>query len=171
MVQLPRQASESEVDNIKEVEIYTDGACSGNPGPGGYGTILKYGSHEKELSGAFANTTNNRMELMAVIKGLESLKEPCRVTVYSDSKYIVDAMNKGWVARWRARGWMRSEKQPAKNADLWERIWQLASVHQVRWVWVKGHAENEYNNRCDKLAVEAMKKGPRLRDELPAGSE
>lgn len=149
---------------IKEVEIYTDGACSGNPGPGGYGTILKYGPHEKELSGAYDNTTNNRMELMAVIKGLESLKEPCQVILYSDSKYIVDAMTKGWVTRWRSRGWMRNDKERAKNVDLWERVLQLADRHRVRWVWVKGHADNEFNNRCDRLAVEAIKHKPRLMD-------
>jgi len=146
------------------VEIYTDGACSGNPGPGGYGTILKYGPHEKELSGAYDNTTNNRMELMAVIKGLESLKEPCQVTLYSDSKYIVDAMTKGWVTRWRSRGWMRNDKERAKNVDLWERVLQLSDRHRVRWVWVKGHADNEFNNRCDRLAVEAIKHKPRIMD-------
>lgn len=149
---------------IKEVEIYTDGACSGNPGPGGYGTILKYGPNEKELSGAYDNTTNNRMELMAVIKGLESLKEPCQVILYSDSKYIVDAMTKGWVTRWRSCGWMRNDKERAKNVDLWERVLQLADRHRVRWVWVKGHADNEFNNRCDRLAVEAIKHKPRLMD-------
>ncbi|WP_092484686.1 ribonuclease HI [Desulfoscipio geothermicus] len=149
---------------MKEVEIYTDGACSGNPGPGGYGTILKYGPHEKELSGAYDNTTNNRMELMAVIKGLESLKEPCQVTLYSDSKYIVDAMTKGWVTRWRSRGWMRNDKERAKNVDLWERVLQLSDRHRVRWVWVKGHADNEFNNRCDRLAVEAIKHKPRIMD-------
>lgn len=143
---------------IKEVEIYTDGACSGNPGPGGYGTILKYGPHEREISGFCANTTNNRMELLAAIKGLENLKEPCRVTLYSDSKYLVDAMTKGWVQNWQSRGWMRSGKEPAKNVDLWERILDLTRKHEVNWVWVKGHAQNPYNNRCDRLAVEAIKK-------------
>lgn len=142
---------------IKEVEIYTDGACSGNPGPGGYGTILKYGPHEKEISGACENTTNNRMELMAAIKGLEHLNEPCKVTLYSDSRYLVDAMTKGWVEKWRSRGWMRTGSEQAKNVDLWERILELASMHRVRWVWVKGHANNPYNNRCDQLAVAAVK--------------
>ncbi|AGL01539.1 ribonuclease HI [Desulfoscipio gibsoniae] len=149
---------------MKEVEIYTDGACSGNPGPGGYGTVLKYGIYEKELYGAYDNTTNNRMELMAVIKGLESLKEPCLVTVYSDSKYVVDAITKGWVTRWRAKGWMRNSKERAKNIDLWQRLLQLAEGHQIRWVWVKGHADNEYNNRCDRLAVDAIKNCPRQPD-------
>ncbi len=149
---------------IKEVHIYTDGACSGNPGPGGYGVILKYGQHEKELSGAYENTTNNRMELMAAIKGLEKLKEPCRVIIYSDSKYLVDAMTKGWVVKWRARGWMRNSTERAKNVDLWKRILELTQKHQVKWVWVKGHADNPYNNRCDKLAVESIKKGPWEKD-------
>lgn len=149
---------------MKEVEIYTDGACSGNPGPGGYGVILKYGSHIKEISGAFENTTNNRMELMAVIKGLEALKYPCRVTVYSDSRYLIDAMNKGWVKRWAARGWKRSNGEPAQNADLWQRILKLSEIHQIKWVWVKGHAENEYNNRCDKLAVAAINEKKRQLD-------
>jgi ribonuclease HI len=141
--------------DLKRVEIYTDGACSGNPGPGGYGVVLKYGEHIKELSGACENTTNNRMELLAVIKGLEALKRPCEVVLYSDSKYIVDAMNKGWVKGWQARGWMRSNKQPAKNSDLWKKILELSSQHKIEWIWVKGHADNKWNNRCDRLAVEA----------------
>jgi len=152
---------------LKEVEIYSDGACSGNPGPGGYGTILKYGVHEKELTGAFENTTNNRMELMSVIKGLENLNEPCRVIIYSDSKYVVDAITKGWVTKWRSKGWMRNSKEKAKNIDLWQKLLQLAEIHQVRWLWVKGHADNEYNNRCDKLAVNAIKNSDRLPDVLP----
>ncbi len=143
---------------MTQVEIYTDGACSGNPGPGGYGTILKHGEQVKELSGGCENTTNNRMELLAVIKGLEALKRPCQVTLYSDSKYIVDAMNKGWARGWQARGWVRSNKKPAKNSDLWKKILELSSEHKVEWVWVKGHADNEFNNRCDQLAVEATNK-------------
>jgi len=149
---------------IKEVQIFTDGACSGNPGPGGYGTILKFGPHEREISGAYDNTTNNRMELMAVIKGLECLTEPCRVTLSSDSRYLVDAMTKGWVVKWRSRNWMRTGSERAKNVDLWEKILALAGRHQVKWVWVKGHADNRYNNRCDQLAVEAIKKGAREPD-------
>jgi len=149
---------------IKEVDLYTDGACSGNPGPGGYGVILKYGPHLREISGAYANTTNNRMELMAVIKGLESLKEPCRVTVYSDSKYIIDAITRGWVHKWRAKGWMRTAHERAKNVDLWEQVLALAQKHKISWVWVKGHANNEYNNRCDQLAVAAIKNDTRLED-------
>ncbi|WP_027364197.1 ribonuclease HI [Desulfotruncus alcoholivorax] len=151
---------------MKEVEIYTDGACSGNPGPGGYGVILKYGPYAREISGAYENTTNNRMELMAVIKGLESLKEPCRVTVYSDSKYIIDAITKGWVLKWQSNGWMRNDKERAKNIDLWEKVLELRQKHQISWVWVKGHADNEYNNRCDQLAVSAIKNGLRL-DDVP----
>ena len=143
---------------MTQVEIYTDGACSGNPGPGGYGVVLKYGENIKELSGACEDTTNNRMELLAVIKGLEALKRPCQVTLYSDSKYIVDAMNKGWVRGWQARGWTRSNKKPAKNSDLWKKILELSSEHKVEWVWVKGHADNKFNNRCDQLAVEATNK-------------
>lgn len=143
------------MEPLPQVEIYTDGACSGNPGPGGYGAIMKYGEREKELSGGYALTTNNRMELMAVIKGLEALKKPCRVTLYSDSRYIVDAMNLGWAVKWRNAGWMRGKSGPAKNPDLWQKILELAEVHNIKWVWVKGHASNRYNNRCDRLAVEA----------------
>ncbi len=140
---------------MKKVEIFTDGACSGNPGPGGYGVILKYNGHEKELSGGYRNTTNNRMELMAIIKGLEALKEPCEVMVYSDSRYIVDAINKGWVQRWAANNWMRNKKESAKNIDLWERLLKQLARHKVRFTWVKGHAGHEENERCDQLAVKA----------------
>ncbi len=139
------------------VEIYTDGACSGNPGPGGYGVVLKYKGVIKELSGGFARTTNNRMEIMAVIKGLEALTRPCRVIVYSDSQYVINALNLGWVERWKANGWLRANKAPAKNADLWERVLSLAARHKITWVWVKGHAANKFNLRCDQLAVEASK--------------
>ncbi|MCF8009989.1 MAG: ribonuclease HI [Clostridiales bacterium] len=142
---------------MTRVEIYTDGACSGNPGPGGYGVVLKYGEIIKELSGKCNETTNNRMELLAVIKGLEALKKNCEVTLYSDSKYIVDAMNKNWVKKWQAKNWKKSNNEPAKNIDMWTKILELASIHNIKWVWVKGHADNEYNNRCDKLAVEAIK--------------
>lgn len=142
---------------MTEVEIYTDGACSGNPGPGGYGVILKHKDAIKELSGGCSSTTNNRMELLAVIKGLEALKRPCRVTIYSDSKYIVDAMNKGWVYKWQKNGWMRDKENMAKNVDLWQRVLELSAKHKVKWVWIKGHADNELNNRCDRLAVEAIK--------------
>ncbi|MGI6577716.1 MAG: ribonuclease HI [Eubacteriales bacterium] len=138
---------------MKRVTLYTDGACSGNPGPGGYGAILIYKGHEKEISGGEEMTTNNRMELMAAIAGLEALREPCIVDLYSDSKYLVDGISKGWAASWRSRGWIKSDKKPALNPDLWERLLNLLETHKVTLHWVKGHAENEYNNRCDKLAV------------------
>lgn len=139
---------------MKQVELYTDGACSGNPGPGGYGVILSYGSREKELSAGYRKTTNNRMELLAVIRGLEALKEPCRVTLYSDSKYVVDAITEGWAVSWQKNGWKRKGGK-AQNPDLWEKLLALLDVHTVTCVWVKGHAENEKNNRCDALAVAA----------------
>ena len=143
---------------MKEVALYTDGACSGNPGPGGWGTILLYKGREKELSGGEALTTNNRMELLAVIRGLEALKEPCTVTLYSDSKYVIDALSLGWAEGWRQRGWMRTKREAAKNPELWEQLLSLCEKHEMRYVWVKGHAENEYNNRCDALAVAAREK-------------
>jgi len=146
------------------VKIYTDGACSGNPGPGGYGVIIVFNEHKKELSGAYENTTNNRMELMAAIKGLEALNRPCSVTLYSDSKYLVDAINKGWVDKWRKNGWMRNKTDRAKNVDLWQRLLELLDVHDVECVWVKGHADNELNNKCDELAVKAIKEQKRLKD-------
>lgn len=142
----------------KHVIIYTDGACSGNPGPGGYGVILQYGDKRKELSEGFASTTNNRMEMLAVITALEALKVPCDVDLYSDSKYVIDAINKGWAKKWRSKGWMRTPKEPAKNPDLWERLLNLLEVHTVTFHWVKGHAQNENNNRCDQLAVAAWKR-------------
>lgn len=138
---------------MKKVQIYTDGACSGNPGPGGWGAILMYGGAKKELSGGEMETTNNRMELLGVINALESLKEPCQVTLHTDSQYIVNAINQGWAVKWRANGWMRNKKEPAKNPDLWETLLGLCEKHDVSFVWIKGHAENEYNNRCDQLAV------------------
>ena len=139
----------------KAVTIYTDGACSGNPGPGGYGTVLQYGEHRKELSGGFRKTTNNRMELLAVIKGLQALKHPCEVTVFSDSKYIVDAVNKGWAERWQANGWKRNKRDKALNPDLWARLLKLLDIHTVSVRWVKGHAGNPGNERADALAVAA----------------
>ena len=134
-----------------EVTLYTDGGALGNPGPGGYGAVLLYKSQRKELSGGFRRTTNNRMELMAVISGLESLKTPCRITVYTDSRYVADAVEKGWAMRWRAAGWMRNKKDPALNPDLWERLLNLLERHQVEFRWVKGHAGNRENERCDAL--------------------
>ena len=138
---------------MKTVTIYTDGACSGNPGPGGWGAILQYGKAEKELSGSEPSTTNNRMELLGVITALETLKEPCSVDLYSDSKYVVDGITKGWAKGWRARGWVKSDKKPAKNPELWGRLLDLLDKHEVRFHWIKGHADNPYNNRCDELAV------------------
>ena len=138
---------------MKTVTIYTDGACSGNPGPGGWGAILQYGEFRKELSGGEPHTTNNRMELTGVITALEALKEPCEVELYSDSKYVIDALQKGWAKGWRARGWIKSDKKPALNPDLWERLLALCERHTVRLHWVKGHADNPHNNRCDELAV------------------
>lgn len=143
---------------MKNVKIYTDGACSGNPGVGGWAAILIYGSHELELSGGERETTNNRMELTAVIKALERLKEPCQVTVYSDSSYVVNSVTKGWAASWQKNGWKKADKKPALNSDLWEALLNLLERHRVRFVWVEGHADNEYNNRCDKLAVSEWKK-------------
>lgn len=137
---------------MKAVELYTDGACSGNPGPGGYAAILRYADKEKELTGGESHTTNNRMELMAAIVGLEALKQPCEVALFSDSKYLVDAMNKGWAQGWKNRGWLKADKQPALNIDLWETILRLCEIHTVVFHWVKGHAENPLNNRCDELA-------------------
>lgn len=140
---------------MKKVTIYTDGACSGNPGPGGYGAVLRYGGHSRELNGGFRRTTNNRMELLAVIKSLEALKTPCKATIYSDSRYIVDAVNKGWARRWKANGWRRNKKEKAVNPDLWDRLLALLDVHDTEFRWVKGHAGNEGNERADALAVAA----------------
>ena len=140
---------------MKQVTIYTDGACSGNPGPGGWGAILQYGPHTKEMSGGEANTTNNRMELTGVIRALQTLKEPCAVDLYSDSKYVIDALEKGWAAGWRKRGWIKADKKPALNPDLWERLLDAKAPHQVNFIWVKGHAGHPQNERCDKLATSA----------------
>ncbi len=143
---------------MKQVEIYTDGACSGNPGPGGWGAVLRYNGKEKEISGGEAMTTNNRMELMAVISALRALKEPCAVELYSDSRYVIDALSKGWAYGWRKKGWIKSDKKPALNPDLWGELLDLCAVHEMSYHWVKGHAENEYNNRCDALAVAEREK-------------
>ena len=143
---------------MKTVTIYTDGACSGNPGPGGWGAILMYGQHQRELSGGEANTTNNRMELTAVIQALSMLKEPCIVDLWSDSKYVIDGLEKGWAKGWKARGWKKADKKPALNPDLWDQLLTLTDIHSLRYHWVKGHAENQYNNRCDELAVAESQK-------------
>ena len=146
------------VSFIKAVEIFTDGACSGNPGPGGYGVVLRYGQAVKELSGGEHETTNNRMELTGVIVGLSALKEPCKVTLTTDSKYVVDSITKGWVYGWKKKGWIKSDKKPALNVDLWEQLLPLLEKHEVTFVWVKGHAGHPENELCDRLAVEQSDK-------------
>lgn len=138
---------------MKQVTLYTDGACRGNPGPGGWGAILVYGTTEKELSGGEKQTTNNRMELEAAIAGLGALKEPCEVSLYSDSKYLVDAITCGWLEGWRRRGWKRGKNAPVLNPDLWEKLYQLLHMHKVTLHWVKGHDGHAYNERCDALAT------------------
>ena len=143
---------------MRTVTLYTDGACSGNPGPGGWGAILEYMGHEKELSGGEDNTTNNRMELTAVIEGLACLKESCIVELYSDSKYVIDGLQKGWAEGWKKRGWIKSDKKPALNPELWDRLLTLTHQHQMRYHWVKGHADNPKNNRCDEMAVAQWKR-------------
>ena len=140
---------------MKQVIIYTDGACSKNPGPGGYGVVLIYQEHTKEVSGGEGHTTNNRMEITAAIKGLEALKQRCQVIIYSDSKYLVNSMSKGWVARWKRRGWMRNKREPALNTDLWERLLKLCEFHKVNFHWVS--SDNEEINRCHHLAQEAIR--------------
>jgi len=149
---------------MKKVTLFADGACSGNPGPGGYGTILRFGGHEKELSAGFADTTNNRMELMGVISGLESLKEPCDVTVITDSQYVVNAMQQGWAAQWRKNGWRRNNRDKALNPDLWGRLLDLCAHHQVRFTWIRGHVGHRENERCDRLATGAIRNSGLPRD-------
>lgn len=138
---------------MKNVEIYTDGACSGNPGKGGWGAVLVYGNTEKEISGAASDTTNNRMELTAVIEALKMLKEPCHVTLTTDSKYVCDAINKKWVYSWREKGWKKADRKPALNVDLWEKLLEQLEIHKVDFIWVRGHNGHPYNERCDRLAV------------------
>lgn len=142
----------------KTVTLYTDGACSGNPGPGGWGAILMFGAYRKELSGGAPDTTNNRMELTAVIEGLRALNEPCIVELYSDSQYVCNGLQKGWAKGWRAKGWKKADGKPALNPDLWQALLDLSEQHTLRIHWVKGHADNEFNNRCDELAVAESKK-------------
>ena len=137
---------------MKEVEIYTDGACSGNPGPGGYGAIIVFNQHRKEISGGEAQTTNNRMEMMGAIAALEALKEPCKVKLYSDSRYVVDAIDKGWAKKWRANGWRRNKRDPALNVDLWQRMLAVLEKHDATFIWVKGHTGHPENERCDTRA-------------------
>lgn len=150
---------------MKKLDIYTDGACSGNPGAGGYGVVMLYKGARKELSQGYKTTTNNRMEVLAVIKGLEALKEPCQVTLYSDSKYVVDSVTKGWVYSWKKKNWIKSDKKKALNVDLWERLIALLDKHNVEFVWVKGHADNVENERCDELARMAIASGNLIEDE------
>ena len=150
---------------MKKVEIFTDGACSGNPGKGGWGAVLIYKGVRRELSQGYELTTNNRMELMAAIEGLAALKEPCDVRLFSDSKYLVDAIEKGWVDKWRERGWKRDKNKPALNADLWKRLTEQTEKHNVRFIWVKGHAENKENERCDEMARQAAQ-GAGLKSDL-----
>lgn len=143
---------------MKQIEIYTDGACSGNPGPGGWGAVLVYNGKEKELSGSEKETTNNRMELTAVIMALNALNQPCEVKLTTDSKYVCDAVNKGWVYSWRKNGWRKSDKRPALNVDLWEELLSLLEKHEVEFIWVKGHNGHKYNEICDALAVKEYQK-------------
>lgn len=143
---------------MKEIELFTDGSCSGNPGPGGYGAILRYNGREREISGGDANTTNNRMELTAVIAGLSALKEPCRVTLTTDSQYVVNALTKGWLESWKQRGYVKADKKPVLNRDLWEKLDALLQIHKVTCVWVRGHEGHPENERCDRLAVAQTEK-------------
>ena len=149
--------------DLKQVVIYTDGACSGNPGPGGYGAVLLFNGHRKELSGGFRLTTNNRMEMLAAIEALRSLKDRCAVKLHSDSQYVINAIEKGWAAKWKANGWMRNKKDKAVNPDLWQQLLDLCKQHKVEFIWVRGHSGNIENERCDVLAVAAS-----LQPNLPA---
>ena len=150
---------------MKKVELFTDGACHGNPGPGGWGAILRYQGREKELSGGEKDTTNNRMELTAVIEGLRALREPCSVTVTTDSKYVCDGINEGWAAQWRSNGWRKGDKKPALNPDLWGTLLCLLELHDVTFCWIKGHAGHPENERCDQLATEAADGDGKIVDE------
>lgn len=146
------------MNQMKQIEIFTDGACSGNPGPGGYGAILRYGKHEKEISQGFAETTNNRMELTAAIEALKLLKEPCEVTLFTDSQYLVNGINKGWAKKWKTNGWMRNKQEKALNPELWDQLLTLCERHKITFVWLKGHAGHPENERCDRLAVAAAER-------------
>lgn len=143
-------------DLKRRVQIYTDGACSGNPGPGGWGVVLRYGPHEKELSGFVPDTTNQRMELYAATKGLESLRKICQVSLYSDSAYLVNAFTQGWIKNWQKNGWLNAKKQPVSNSDLWQQLIEYSRIHDIEWIKVKGHSDNKLNNRCDALARRAI---------------
>jgi ribonuclease HI len=150
---------------VKKVTIYTDGGCSPNPGPGGYGIVLIYREQRRELSGGYRSTTNNRMELTAAIRGLQALKEPCDVTLFSDSQYVVNGITKGWARRWKSKGWIKSDKRPAENIDLWEDLLNLCETHTVRFEWIRGHNGHAENERCDRLAGDASR-----RQDLPIDS-
>lgn len=154
------------MSDLKHVVIYTDGACSGNPGPGGYGVVMLHGEHRKELSGGFRRTTNNRMELLGAIEGLRALKDRCSVKLHTDSQYVVNAIEKGWAAKWKANGWMRNKKDKAINPDLWEQLLTLCKQHKVEVVWVRGHSGNIENERCDVLAVAAAQQRNLPADEI-----
>jgi ribonuclease HI len=154
------------MEGMKQVTIYMDGACIGNPGPGGYGVVLLYGEHRRELNGGYRKTTNNRMELMAVIEGLKALKGKCRVTVHSDSQYVVRAMSEGWARKWKANGWRRNRKELAISPDLWEQLLALCDQHEVEFRWVRGHAGNPENECCDRLAVQAANQSDLMIDEI-----
>ncbi len=143
---------------MKNIEIYTDGACHGNPGPGGWGAILRHGVYEKKISGTEEHTTNNRMEITALIKALKLVKQPCKITIYSDSQYVCNAIKNGWATKWQQNGWIKNKKQPAKNSDLWEQLLKLLEIHEVKMEWIKGHAGHPENERCDELANLAIKK-------------
>ena len=160
----PQKQKDKRILIMKEVEIYTDGACSGNPGKGGFGVILKYKETERELSRGYSYTTNNRMELLAVIEGLRMLKYPCKVRLYSDSKYVVDAIEKGWLKSWQSCGWKKADGKTALNVDLWSVLSQQLKIHEVEFIWVKGHSNNAYNERCDRLAVAAYEKENLIED-------
>ena len=157
---------------MKKVTIYTDGGCTPNPGPGGYGIVLIYGEQRRELSGGYRSTTNNRMELTAAIRGLQALKEPCDVTLFSDSQYVVNGITKGWARTWKSKGWIKSDKRPAENIDLWEDLLNLCETHAVRFEWIRGHNGHAENECCDRLAGDASASGSsdrfRLRRELKA---
>jgi ribonuclease HI len=142
---------------LKEVTIYTDGACSGNPGPGGWGIVMMYGEQSKQFSGAERHTTNNRMELIAAIEALKKLKEPCKVKLYSDSAYLVNCFEQGWYKNWQKNGWVNSKKQPVENKEMWQKLLRLMDIHEVQYIKVKGHSDNPYNNQCDQLARDAIK--------------
>ena len=150
---------------MKEVTIYTDGACKGNPGPGAYGVVMMFGEHRKEVAAGYKLTTNNRMELLAAITALELLQQPCKVDLHSDSKYLVQAINDNWIAGWQKKGWVNSKKEPVKNQDLWRKLLTVMEPHQISWHWVKGHAGNVENERCDELANEAVVADNLLEDE------